>query len=409
LLLRHYFRTTGAKTMNKMTVRDVDFAGKRVLVRVDFNVPLENGVITDDTRIRAAVPTLKYILEQKPKALILMSHLGRPKAKGDADTSLAPVAPALAAQLGVEVAFADDCVGDVADNAVAGLPDGGVLLLENTRYYKGEEKNDPELAAQMAKHGDIFVNDAFGTAHRAHASNVGVSAHLTAVAGLLMEKEIDYLATTIESPKAPFVAILGGAKVSDKIKVIEALLGKVDKLLIGGGMANTFFAAHGIEMGDSLVEKDAIETAKSLIANGGDKLMLPVDAAIADAFDNAANKKTIAISDGVPAGWRVLDIGADTVKAYGDVLKTANTVIWNGPMGVFEMPNFAEGTFAIAQLLADITAHGATTVIGGGDSAAAAEQSGLADKITHISTGGGASLEMLEGKELPGVTAIKDK
>jgi phosphoglycerate kinase len=253
------------------------------------------------------------------------------------------------------------------------------------------------------------VNDAFGTAHRAHASNVGVSAHLTAVAGLLMEKEIDYLATTIESPKAPFVAILGGAKVSDKIKVIEALLGKVDKLLIGGGMANTFFAAHGIEMGDSLVEKDAIETAKSLIANGGDKLMLPVDAAIADAFDNAANKKTIAISDGVPAGWRVLDIGADTVKAYGDVLKTANTVIWNGPMGVFEMPNFAEGTFAIAQLLADITAHGATTVIGGGDSAAAAEQSGLADKITHISTGGGASLEMLEGKELPGVTAIKDK
>ncbi len=395
--------------MNKMTVRDANFAGKRVLVRVDFNVPLENGVITDDTRIRAAVPTLKYILEQKPKALILMSHLGRPKAKGDADTSLAPVAPALAAHLGVAVAFADDCVGEVADNAVAALPDGGVLLLENTRYYKGEEKNDAELAAQMAKHGDIFVNDAFGTAHRAHASNVGVSAHLTAVAGLLMEKEIDYLATTIESPKAPFVAILGGAKVSDKIKVIEALLGKVDKLLIGGGMANTFFAAHGIEMGDSLVEKEAVETAKSLIASGGDKLMLPIDAVVADAFDNAANKKTIAISAGVEAGWRVLDIGADTVKAYGDVLKNAKTVIWNGPMGVFEMPNFAEGTFAIAQLLADITANGATTVIGGGDSAAAAEQSGLADKITHISTGGGASLEMLEGKELPGVTAIKDK
>lgn len=395
--------------MNKMTVRDADFAGKRVLVRVDFNVPLENGTVTDDTRIRAAIPTLKYILDQKPKALILMSHLGRPKARGDADTSLAPVAPILAAQLGVEVAFADDCVGETADKAVAALPEGGVLLLENTRYHKGEEKNDPELATQMAKHGDIFVNDAFGTAHRAHASNVGVSSQLPTVAGLLMEKEIDYLATAIENPKTPFVAILGGAKVSDKIKVIETLLSKVDKLLIGGGMANTFLAAQGIAMGDSLVEQDALEIAKSLLDSGGDKLMLPVDAVIADAFDNNAGKMSIAISGGVPAGWRLLDIGTETVKAYGEVLKKAQTVIWNGPMGVFEMPSFAEGTFAIAKLLADITAKGATTIVGGGDSAAAAEQSGLADKITHISTGGGASLEMLEGKELPGVTAIKDK
>jgi phosphoglycerate kinase len=395
--------------MNKMTVRDVDFAGKRVLVRVDFNVPIENNVITDDTRIRAAVPTLQHILAQKPRSVALLSHLGRPKAKGDADTSLAPVAPTLAELLGVDVAFADDCVGEVADQAVAALPEGGVLLLENTRYYKGEEKNDPELAAQMAKHGEIFVNDAFGTAHRAHASNVGVSQKLLAVAGLLMEKEIDYLATAIENPKKPFVAILGGAKVSDKIKVIEALLGKVDKLLIGGGMANTFFAAKGYAMGDSLVEKEAVATAKDLIAKGGDVLVLPTDGVIADAFDNNASSKTIVVSDGVPDGWRILDIGEATVKTFGDILKSAQTVIWNGPMGVFEMPNFAKGTFAMAQLLADITAQGATTVVGGGDSAAAAEQSGLADKITHISTGGGASLELLEGKELPGVTAIKDK
>jgi phosphoglycerate kinase len=395
--------------MNKMTVRDADFKGKRVLVRVDFNVPLDGDTITDDTRIRAAVPTLQYILEQHPRSVILMSHLGRPKVPQDPGTSLAPVAPVLASLLGKDVAFVEDCVGEKAENAVSNLPDGGVLLLENTRYYKGEEKNDPELAEKMAKLGDIFVNDAFGTAHRAHASNVGVSSKLTAVAGLLMEKEIDYLATAIESPQAPFVAIMGGAKVSDKILVIESLLGKVDKLFIGGGMANTFFAAQGHAMGDSLVEKDAIETAKTLLATGGDKLVLPTDAIIADAFDNNANQRTIAVSDGVPAGWRILDIGEATLTHFGDILKTAKTVVWNGPMGVFEMPNFAKGTFGVAEILADITASGAVTIIGGGDSAAAAEQSGLADKMTHISTGGGASLEMLEGKELPGVTAIKDK
>ncbi|MCU0512714.1 MAG: phosphoglycerate kinase [Anaerolineae bacterium] len=395
--------------MNKMTVRDVTFAGKRVLVRVDFNVPIENNVITDDTRIRAAIPTLQYILAQQPQALILLSHLGRPKAKGDADTSLAPVAPALAALIGQPVAFAEDCVGPIAEAAVAALPAGGILLLENTRYYKGEEKNDPELAAQMARHGDLFVNDAFGTAHRAHASNVGISQHLTAVSGLLMEKEIDYLATTIEQPQTPFIAILGGAKVSDKIKVIEALLGKVDKLLIGGGMANTFFAAHGYPMGDSLVEAEAIATAKSLIEKGSGKIVLPVDATIASAFAESADKKTITVSDGVPAGWRILDIGPETMRQFGDILHGAKTVIWNGPMGVFELPSFAAGTFAVARLLAEETVRGATTVIGGGDSAAAAEQSGLADQMTHISTGGGASLEMLEGKELPGVVAIKDK
>lgn len=395
--------------MNKMTVRDADLAGKRVLVRVDFNVPLDDGKITDDTRIRAAVPTLKYILEQNPKALILMSHLGRPKGERKPEMSLAPVAPALAEQLGIDVAFADDCVGEVAETAVANLPEGGVLLLENTRYHKGETKNDPELSEQLAKHGDIFVNDAFGTAHRAHASNVGVSEKLTAVAGLLLEKEIDYLANAIESPERPFVAILGGAKVSDKIKVIEALLSKVDKLVIGGGMANTFIKAQGVGMGDSLVEEDSVETAKSLIEQGGDKLVLPVDFIVADAFDNDANTKNVSASDGVEAGWRALDIGAESIALFKAQVDNAKTVVWNGPMGVFEMPNFAKGTFAVAETLAEITANGAKTIIGGGDSAAAAEQSGLADKMSHISTGGGASLEMLEGKTLPGLVALTDK
>jgi phosphoglycerate kinase len=395
--------------MNKLTVHDVSFTGKRVLVRVDFNVPLKDGVITDDTRIRAAIPTLIHILQQNPKAVILMSHLGRPKAVGDADTSLAPVAPALAQLLGKPVAFASDCVGEIAETAVANLEEGGVILLENTRYHKGEEKNDPELAQKMAKLGDVFVNDAFGTAHRAHASNVGVSQHLPTVAGLLLEQEINYLSNAIDNPTRPFVAILGGAKVSDKILVIEALLSKVDYLLIGGGMANTFFAAMGYAMGDSLVEHDAIETARTLIAKGGDKLRLPVDGVIADKFDNDATRKTINVADGVPDGWRILDIGDATLEAFRGVLQSAKTVVWNGPMGVFEMPNFANGTFSVAQMLADITARGAITVIGGGDSAAAAEQSGLADKMTHISTGGGASLEMLEGKELPGVKALGDR
>lgn len=395
--------------MNKKTIRDVNLTGKRVLVRVDFNVPLDGTTVTDATRVREAVPTIRYILEQKPKSVILTSHLGRPKGERNPEMSLKPVVPVLAELLGVDVAFADDCIGEVAEKALAALPEGGVILLENTRYYKGEEKNDAQLAAALAKHGDIFVNDAFGTAHRAHSSNVGVSEHLESVAGFLLEKEINYLAVAIESPQRPFVAILGGAKVSDKIKVIEALLGKVDKLLIGGGMANTFFAAKGYAMGDSLVEADAIEMAKALIASGGDKIVLPTDAVLADAFDNNANTKVIAVAEGVSAGWRILDMGAESIKAFGAILKGAKTVVWNGPMGVFEMPNFAKGTFAVAQMLADATKAGATTIIGGGDSAAAAEQSGLADQMTHISTGGGASLEMLEGQALPGVVALADK
>jgi phosphoglycerate kinase len=395
--------------MNKMTIRDVGLSGKRVLVRVDFNVPLDGTTITDDTRIRAAVPTIQYILDQNPKTIILMSHLGRPKGERNPDMSLAPVVPALSALLGVDVAFADDCVGDSAKQAVASLADGGVLLLENTRYHKGETKNDSELSAQLAKHGDIFVNDAFGTAHRAHASNVGVSGQLTAVAGLLLEKEIDYLANAIENPDRPFIAILGGAKVSGKIDVIEALLGKVDKLLIGGGMANTFFAAQGRGMGNSLVEETALDIAKDLLANGGDKILLPIDQRIANDFNNDAENKLIDATQDVPDGWESLDIGSKTIGLFSQELDGVKTVVWNGPMGVFEMPTFAKGTNGIADALVQETAKGAKTIIGGGDSAAAVEQAGLADKMSHISTGGGASLEMLEGKILPGLAALKDK
>lgn len=395
--------------MNKMTIRDADLAGKRVLVRVDFNVPLDGSTVTDDTRVRAAVPTLKHILAQKPRSILLMSHLGRPKGGPDPKYSLAPVAPVLSALLGVNVAFAPDCVGPVAEEAAAKLPPGGVLLLENTRFYKGEEKNDAELAQQMAALGDIFVMDAFGSAHRAHSSTVGVTEYLPAVAGFLMEKEIDYLATALEAPARPFVAILGGAKVSDKIAVIEALLGKVDALLIGGGMANTFFAAQGRALGSSLVEADAVETAKHLLAQGGGKLVLPTDGVIGDSVSAGAQTRTIAIADGVPDGWGIYDIGPATVAAFAEKLKGAKTVVWNGPMGVFEIQPFDAGTNAVARLLADETKKGAVTIIGGGDSAAAVENAGLADAVTHISTGGGASLEMLEGKTLPGVAALKDR
>jgi phosphoglycerate kinase len=395
--------------MNKMTIRDIDLRGRRVLVRVDFNVPLDGTTITDDTRIRAAVPTLKYILDQQPRSVALLSHLGRPKDGRDPKFSLRPVAPALAALLGQDVAFADDCVGEVAESAVAALPEGGVVLLENTRYHKGEEKNDEALSAQMAALGDVFVMDAFGSAHRAHSSTVGVTAHLPSVAGFLMEKEIDYLANAIENPARPFVAILGGAKVSDKIAVIEALLGKCDYLLIGGGMANTFFKAQGHSLGKSLVEDDAIDTARTLLEKSGGKLILPVDAVIGDKFADDSQTQTIAVSDGVPDEWAIYDIGAATVARFTEVLNNAATVVWNGPMGVFEKQPFAAGTRAIAQILAERTRAGAVTIIGGGDSVAAIEEAGLADQITHISTGGGASLEMLEGKVLPGVAALKDR
>jgi len=396
--------------MNKKTIRDVDLSGKRVLVRVDFNVPLSDGTISDDTRIRAAVPTLTYILEQKPKALILTSHLGRPKGSRNPKLSLKPVAPALAELLGVEVAFAEDCVGEVAQKAIDDLPDGGVILLENTRYHKGEEKNDADFAAQLAELGDIFVNDAFGTAHRAHASNVGVADKLEAVAGFLLEKEIDYLSNTIENPERPFVAILGGAKVAGKIDVIEALIGKVDKLLIGGGIAHTFFAAHGRDMAKSLVDEDSLDIARDLKAKAGDKLVLPIDNYIADDYSDDANTDIIPTTDPVPEGWEALDIGPATLEAYSDILAEAKTVVWNGPMGAFELSNFAKGTFGLAETLAKLTEEkGIKSIIGGGDSAAATEQSGLADKMTHISTGGGASLEMLEGKVLPGLAALADK
>lgn len=388
--------------MNKKTVRDVDLKGKRVLMRADFNVPLEDGKITDDTRIRAALPTIKYILDQGA-SLILMSHLGRPKGP-DPALSLKPVAARLSELLGREVKMAPDCVGDEVKAMAEALKPGEVMLLENTRFHKGESKNDPEFAAQLAALGEIFVNDAFGTAHRSHASNVGVSQHLPAVAGFLIEKEIKFLSKATENPEHPYVVILGGAKVSDKIGVIENLLGKADTILIGGGMANTFFKAKGLEVGDSLVEDEALELARDLMTRAGGKLVLPVDVVVADAFDNNANSKVVPV-DAVEPGWRILDIGPQTVALFKEKLADAKTVVWNGPMGVFEMPNFAKGTFEIARILADLDA---VTIIGGGDSASAVNQAGVANKVSHVSTGGGASLEFLEGKVLPGIAALQD-
>ncbi|MBN1311244.1 MAG: phosphoglycerate kinase [Anaerolineae bacterium] len=395
--------------MNKKTVRDVDLKGKRVLARVDFNVPVKDGEVTDDTRIRAAIPTLKAILGQNPRSLALMSHLGRPKEGPDPKYSLKPVAAVLQDKLGIPVAFADDCIGEAAEKAVEALPEGGVVLLENTRFHPTETKNDLDIAKQMAKLGDVYVNDAFGSAHRAHASTEGVARYLPAVAGLLMEKELEFLGAVLESPKRPFVAILGGAKISDKIGVIENLLAKADKILVGGGMANTFFKAQGLAVGDSLVEEEAVDTARQILEKSGDKLVLPIDAVLADAFDAAAQTKTIKVIDGTSTGWRILDIGPETVALFEKELADAMTVVWNGPMGVFEMEPFTKGTFAVAEAVADRTGKGAITIIGGGDSAAAIQEAGLADKVTHVSTGGGASLEMLEGKTLPGLAALNDK
>ncbi len=390
--------------LNKKTVRDLDFKGKRVLVRVDFNVPIKDGTVGDDTRIQAALPTLNYLLGHGA-SLVLCSHLGRPKGEPKPEFSLRPVAKRLSALLGREVAFANDCIGEVAEKAANELQSGGVLLLENTRFHAGETKNDPEMAKQLAALADLYVNDAFGSAHRAHASTEGVAKYLPAVAGFLMEKEIQYLGQAIANPKRPFVAILGGAKISDKIGVIRNLLLKADQILIGGGMANTFFKAKGIDVSDSLIEEEALETARQLVDEGSVKLHLPVDVVIADKFDANAESKTIPVGP-IPQGWRILDVGSKTVKAYSQIIKEAGTVVWNGPMGVFEFPRFAEGTFGVAKAVAG---SGATTIIGGGDSVAAINQSGLADKVTHISTGGGASLEMLEGLALPGVVALLDK
>ena len=389
---------------NKKSIRDIDVRGKRVLVRVDYNVPIAEGKVTDDTRIRAAMPTVEYLL-QHGAALILCSHLGRPKDGPDPKYSMRPVAAHLSGLLGQPVAFAEDCVGPVAEAAAKALKPGDVLVLENTRFHTEETKNKPEMAQQLAGLAEIYVNDAFGSAHRAHASTEGVAHFLPAVAGFLMEDEIRYLGQAIDQPKRPFVAILGGAKISDKIGVIRNLLTKADQVLIGGGMANTFFKAQGYDIADSLVEEEALDTARELLQQGGTTLRLPVDVVIADRFDAEAEKKVMAVGH-IPAGWRILDIGPESVKTFSKVIRNAGTIVWNGPMGVFEFPRFAEGTVGIAKLVADSKA---ISVIGGGDSVAAINQAGLADKITHISTGGGASLEMLEGLELPGLTALLDK
>jgi phosphoglycerate kinase len=390
--------------MNKKTVKDIDLKGKRVFMRVDFNVPMADGKVTDDKRIRAALPTIQYVLEQGA-SVMLASHLGRPKGGPSPEFSLKAASEALSALLGKPVQMAPDCVGPEVEAMAKALQPGDVLMLENTRFHAGEEKNDPDLAKQMAALADVYVNDAFGSAHRAHASTEGIARYLPAVSGFLMEQELEYLGRAVGEPEHPYVAILGGAKISDKILVVETLLSKCDKLIIGGGMANTFLAAKGVNMQDSLVEEASLETAKSILANVGDKLVLPVDAVIADKFDAEAASQVVDV-ESIPAGWRMLDVGPKTLDLYRAVLADAKLVVWNGPVGVFEFPRFAEGTFVLAKLLAESKA---ITVIGGGDSASAVKKAGVAKQMTHVSTGGGASLEFLEGKQLPGVAALNDK
>jgi phosphoglycerate kinase len=390
--------------MHKKTVRDVSVNGWQVLMRVDFNVPIKNGKVGEDTRIRAALPTIQYLIDQKAMTA-LCSHLGRPKGGPDPAFSLAPVAEHLSGLLKKKVAFASDCVGPVAEGTVAELKPGEVALLENTRFYPEEEKNDVNFSRRLALLGKIYVDDAFGSAHRAHASTEGVAHFLPGVAGFLMEKEIEFLDKAANNPDHPYIVILGGAKISDKIGVITNLRKKCERLLIGGGMANTFLKAKGLAIGDSLVEEGSLETARQIMTEAGSKLMLPEDVVVADKFDAAAQYKTVAVN-AVPAGWRILDIGPATVKRYADALKGSKLVVWNGPMGVFEFPNFAKGTRDLAQAVASC---GAVTIVGGGDSVAAVTEAGLADKISHISTGGGASLEFLEGKVLPGIAILQDK
>lgn len=394
--------------LNKKTIEDIDVNGKRVLVRCDFNVPQdEEGNITDDRRIIAALPTIKYLMEHNAK-VILCSHLGRPKGEFNMKYSLKPIAKRLSELLGKKVHMADDVIGDSAKCLVASLREGDVMLLENVRFHKEEEANDMAFSKALAELADVYVNDAFGTAHRAHASTEGVAKYLPAVCGYLIQKEINVMGKALNNPVRPFVAILGGKKVSDKINVITNLIDKVDELLIGGGMAYTFFKAKGYEIGKSICENDKVELAKELMekaAHKGVKLLLPIDNVVATEFSNDAESKVVA-SNEIPADWEGVDIGPETVKLYGDALKNAKTVIWNGPMGVFEFDKFAVGTNEIAKILGGLDA---ITIIGGGDSAAAIEKGGFADKMTHISTGGGASLEFLEGKELPGIACLLDK
>lgn len=396
--------------MHKKTIRDIDVKGKKVFVRADFNVPMdEHQNITNDTRIRATIPTIRHLLDGGA-AVILACHVGRPTEAREPKFSTKPIVARLSELLGHEVKWAPDCVGPEAEKAAAALKPGEILLLENLRYHKEEKKNDPAFAKQLAALADIAVDDAFGVAHRAHASNVGITSYLETVAGFLMEKEINYIGKTLEAPKRPFVAIIGGAKVSDKIGVIENMIDKVDTIIIGGGMAHTFDASKGYPIGDSLCERDKIGLAKELLEKAekkGVKVVLPVDVVIADKFAADANTKTVDV-DKIPDGWQALDSGAKTSEEYVKALQGAKTVIWNGPMGVFEFDAFAKGTEAVAHAVAEATKRGAVSIVGGGDSIAALKKTGLSDRISHISTGGGATLELLEGKVLPGIAALAD-
>ncbi len=395
--------------INKKTLKDIDVKNKKVLVRVDYNVPInDKGEITDDIRIRSSIPTIEYLLKNGA-AIILMSHLGRPKGEAKKEFTLEPVAKKLSELLNREVIFSDDekVVSEAVREKANALKAGQIMLLQNTRYRKEEEKNGEEFAKDLASLAEVYINDAFGTSHRAHASNVGVSKFLPSALGFLVEKEVSIMGKALEAPERPFVAILGGAKVSDKIGVIENLIKKVDAIIIGGGMAFTFLKAKGYEVGTSLLEEDKVELAKELIKNAkanGVALVLPIDIVVAKEFKNEAEFKTVA-ADSIPADMMGLDIGEETIELFSDVIKEAKTIVWNGPMGVFEMDNFNKGTYAIANAMVD---SGATTIVGGGDSASAVEKAGLADKITHVSTGGGASLELLEGKVLPGIDAISE-
>lgn len=397
--------------MTFKTIDDLDVSGKRVFVRVDFNVPLTKEApytITDDTRIRAALPTIESLIKRGAR-VILASHLGRPKGTPDSKYSLSPIRQRLSQLLNAEVKFADDCVGEAAQSKVDALKNGEVLLLENLRFHKEEEGNDSEFSKQLAALADVYINDAFGAAHRAHASIEGITHSISQKgAGYLLKKEIEYLGGAVANPRRPLIAIIGGAKISGKIDVVKSLLDKADAVLIGGGMMYTFFKATGLEIGTSLCENDKLDLARELIAQAertGKKLVLPIDTVIADAFNNDANRKTVHTLD-MPAGWMGMDIGPKTIEDFSEFILHAQTIVWNGPMGVFEMSNFAEGTLAIARELAKATDRGATTIVGGGDSVAALEQSGLADRMSHVSTGGGASLEFLEGKTLPGIAAL---
>lgn len=383
------------------SVQSLEVSGKRVLVRVDFNVPLREGAVADDTRIRAAMPTLEHLRTNGARTL-LVSHLGRPKGAPAPEFSLRPVAGHLSGLLGEDVPFVSDCVGESAEKAARELLDSAVVLLENTRFHAGEKKNDPAFARALAGLAELYVNDAFGSAHRAHASTEGAARLLPSAAGFLMLREIEMLSRALDLPEHPYVAILGGAKISDKIGVVDNLMGIADSILVGGGMANTFLAASGLEMGDSLVEPDSLEMASEILESGGQKIHLPTDLVVAAAFEPEAERQIVA-ADAVPRGWRALDIGPGTVSEFSQELRQAKMVVWNGPMGVFEFEAFAEGTLALAEAVAEVEG---TTIVGGGDSAAAVQQSGLADRMTHISTGGGASLDFLSGKTLPGIAAL---